>query len=552
MSPLEFFRSIYRFFYSKTVGLVVILAFTVLALIGALLTQAPQGTYADPAAKAQFLEQVSEKYGGWATPLNALGLFHVFSSIGFLVLSGFLAASVLACTAHRLPQLWERFRHPKTHATARFYAQARYRAEVPTSDTPDETLAVVEEHLRHCGYRVLTWTPPVPPTPPKGVRLQDSAIEAGNLTPLGGGGGDDEDAGADADGRDGGRPTPPKGVRLQDSAIETRNLTPLGGRGGHAGGDGDGGDRGRDAAAGRQVYADKFAWGGFGTAVAHASFLVILAAFVISSLTGVNEVKSLPVGGDPVAVGHGTDLSVQATSFQATYTDDGRPLDYVSRLVVTRAGATAGEQDVRVNEPLRVAGYKFHQASYGLAADVAASGPDGTLFDGMVPLQWTTTDGTAVVGAFDLAGPGLTVEVILPASGSADSGLAPGQAAFRIYRTGSEESLAMQAVDPGQPFTVGDYTFTFLRERQTTGILIRHDPGAPWMWVGSILLVVGMCVTFGFRHRRYWIRVEGDAVQIASSDKEDGAFRRRFDELATDVERLLAPTTDQPNEGGPR
>ncbi|MDR1512835.1 MAG: cytochrome c biogenesis protein, partial [Propionibacteriaceae bacterium] len=73
VSPLEFFRSIYRFFYSKTVGLVVILAFTVLALIGAVLTQAPQGTYADPAAKAQFLEQMAEKYGGWATPLNALG-----------------------------------------------------------------------------------------------------------------------------------------------------------------------------------------------------------------------------------------------------------------------------------------------------------------------------------------------------------------------------------------------------------------------------------------------------------------------------------------------
>ncbi|MDR1808181.1 MAG: cytochrome c biogenesis protein ResB [Propionibacteriaceae bacterium] len=461
-APGEFFRRIYQFFYSKTLGVVTILALAVYVLLGALLVQAGAGVYGDAAAEASFVESVRAKYGGLTGVLNALGLFHIFSSVGFLVVIGVLALSILACTTHRLPLLWDRFRHPKTHPTDEFFGRARYRAELSVTDSPDVAATAVADHLKRLRYRVLA---------------------------------DPDDP--------------------------------------------------------RSLYADKFAWGGFGTVAAHVSFLIIIAAFALSALAGVAEVTNLPVGGAPVAVGHGTDLQVQATTFQATYDDDGRPLDYVSHLVVTENGAVVKEQDVRVNEPLSYGGFKFHQNSYGLAADVQVTGPDGSVvFDQSVPLEYQTSDGTAVAGIFTLAGPGLEVQVILPASGSTDSGIAAGDAVFQLYKTGSSEVLDMAEVAPGEVLDEGDYDLTFLRERQVTGILVRHDPGAPWMIVGSILLVAGMTVTFACRHRRYWVRVAGAGpaggavLRLASSDKEDGGFRQAFEDLAADLGRVFAPTAE--------
>ncbi|MDR1799018.1 MAG: cytochrome c biogenesis protein ResB [Bifidobacteriaceae bacterium] len=459
--PGEFFRRIYQVFYSKTVGLITILALAVLILIGALVVQTDASTYDDATAKAEFLAEMRAKYGGWTTLLNALGLFHVFSSIGFLVLVGLLAASIVACTTHRLPRLWEGFRHPKTHPSDQFFDRARYQAQVTATEPPSVATADVTNLLSRLHYRVV-----------------------------------------------------PDGANQQS------------------------------------LYADRFAWGGFGTVVAHLSFLVILAAFVISASTGVDEVRSLPVGGAAVAVGHDSGLEIAATNFEATYSDAGQPLDYVSHLVVTRDGVTVAEQDVRVNEPLRYGGYKFHQNSYGLAADIKVTGPDGAaLVDQSVPLQWTTTDGTAIVGTVELPGTGLAVDVFLPASGSTDSGIEPGNAVLRLVQTETGETLQMSQVQPGQPLAVGDYSLTFVRERQITGVLVRRDPGALWMWLGSILLVAAMCVTFACRPRRYWLRITpagtGATVRMASSDKADSAYQRHFNQLAAQISQLFAgPDTD--------
>lgn len=68
------------------------------------------------------------------------------------------------------------------------------------------------------------------------------------------------------------------------------------------------------------------------------------------------------------------------------------------------------------------------------------------------------------------------------------------------------------------------------------------------MWVGSTLLVLGMCMTFMARHRRLWVRVtpdgDGSLVQIASAEKLDTTFERHFRTL---IERIdaTAPETDE-------
>lgn len=518
VAPSEFFRKIYQFFYSKTLGVVLLLALAFYILVGAIIEQAPAGAWDDPDRRALFLEQMSAKYGGLASLFNGLGFFHLFSSVAFYVLIGLLAVSITACTVHRLPNLWRRARHPLAHATDRLFTQARYRAQVAVPDQPND-LDQVKAALQAKHYRVVT------------------------------------------------DPHNPKAL-----------------------------------------YADRWAWGPFGTVAAHLSFLVIMAAFLVSSATSINSFLDLPVGGGPVALGHGSDLTIQAESFDAPTDEVGNALDYVSHLVARRGNEVVKAQDVRPNQPMSVGGFRLHQNAYGLGVQMLATGPNGeVLFDGPVDIG-ATPDDRYWGGGFELPGPNLQVSVFTPASGRTDSDIAPGSAVIKLTRPGSPEALEMQELAPGEALEVGDYSFTFVRETQLTIIQVRRDPGATVMWIGSILLIGGMSVTFTCRHRRYWLRLtktplqEGAAtnqvapqdqedqpevaaaaaagadpdsaprakvvnparspkarrgenlwagianatgqpiLQVASTDKEDLGFRRHFDNLVADLVTALSPT----------
>jgi cytochrome c biogenesis protein len=262
---------------------------------------------------------------------------------------------------------------------------------------------------------------------------------------------------------------------------------------------------------------------------------------MLSNLSGIDPSLAVPVGGRPVEVGYDSGLTLEAEAFSADYADTGQPLDYVSHLIVRSGDQVLAEKDVRVNQPLRVNGIKFHQAFYGIAADVTAVGANGqTLFEDTVPLRWTSTDGSVSIGIFELPDLQLEVRVLTPASGMTATGLAAGQAAFQLFRLGQNEPLTMEVADPGQPVKVGDINLTFQRERQYTGIMVRQDPGAIWMWIGSALLVAGMLVTFTCRQRRLWIRLESPTarLRLASADKADPAFARQFQTIAQAMAQL--------------
>jgi len=442
----DFFRRIYQVTYSKTIGLIIILVMAVFVLLGAVIGQAPAGTWSDPMSRELFLADARSRLGGWADILGALGLFHIFTSIGFYIVAGALGISLTGCTTHRIPQVWARFARPRVAVSQRFFAAARYHATLPVNDPPS-ALGLVATRLREQGhYRVKR--------------------------------------------------------------------------------------------EGDFVYADRFAWGGFGTVVAHISFIIILVAFVVSGSSGYSAVVNLTIGGDPVPVAGHTSLTVQATDFQHTEDPDtNRPLDYVSHLKVFDGGRLVAEQDVRVNEPLDYGGWAFHQSSYGLSVDVhvtdTASNP---VFSGTLPQQWTSDDGTLAIASFRLEDRGITINVVSLASGATRTDLMPGQVAFVVFADGEQDPRDQIIVDQGATGKSGDLVFGFDRESQYTGILVREDPGALWMLIGGCLLVVGMSVTFMFRQRRIWVGTGDGVLQFASSDKEDSGFRRLFNELITQAE----------------
>ena len=293
------------------------------------------------------------------------------------------------------------------------------------------------------------------------------------------------------------------------------------------------------------VYADRFRWGPYGTVIAHLSLIVILVGGVLGT-TGFRSPDFAVTIGSTVDVGYGTDLSVQATSFSDSYYENGSPADYSSHLVVYKAGQPVAERTIRVNDPMRVDDVTFYQSFYGPAADMLVTDSAGaTVFEGGVPLLWASTDDSKSIGQLELADSTLTIYVIGVASGLVDDVIKPGQMKLEIYEGSNFATpLAMQVVSQGEPATLAGLNFTFQRERQYTGLIVARDPGAPFVWLGALLLVAGVGLVFFFPVRRIWARVRqtdsGAVIDIAAASRHDISFRTAFRALIDRLELALS------------
>lgn len=169
-----------------------------------------------------------------------------------------------------------------------------------------------------------------------------------------------------------------------------------------------------------------------------------------------------------------------------------------------------------------------------------------------MPLEWTTQDKVFNYGHVTL--PDQTVMyVISPASGQVGRGIAPGQVRVELRRGEKTAPLTSTVIDMGVATSAGDYSFTFQREQQFTGMILRSDPGTGIVWAGFALLVVGTCMTMFFRHQRLWVRVseteEGTLVQMASPDRRDSGFTRFVTDM---VERVSTQLTSATKKGDQR
>ncbi len=298
---------------------------------------------------------------------------------------------------------------------------------------------------------------------------------------------------------------------------------------------------GRDLA----LYADRFRWAPFGTVVAHLSLIFILAGAVLGT-TGFRVEDFAITVGSRVAVGNGTSLEVEAVSFSDSYYEDGRPSDYASRLVVYDGGVPVAEQTIRVNDPLRYGDVTFFQSFFGPAADVrVVNATGGAVFEGGVPLMWGSADETKSIGRFGVPDTNLVVYVVGVASGRVDPTIQAGQMQFEVYEGNATTPIAVEVVDQGQQVEIAGLGFTFERERQYTGLIASRDPGAPLVWLGTILLVGGVALVFFFPSRRLWARIRpasgGSAIQVAAITRHDVTFEAAFGSLIDDVRRGLDP-----------
>jgi cytochrome c biogenesis protein len=267
------------------------------------------------------------------------------------------------------------------------------------------------------------------------------------------------------------------------------------------------------------VYGDRNQYQKLATLLTHAGLVLFLVGGAITVGAGfetvvfVGEGQTAPVQ----AVGTPGNLLVKNNAFFAPRREDGTFADFSTDLSVFREGEEIARQTIRVNDPLRLEGFVFHQNTFGPTAELAITDASGALvwegpllFDDELlglPQGFMTIPGAeaGLVAVLSEDGDGAP-QLVLQGVGPADP------------ETGENDTLFLATIPQGvttDPEVTAGHAITWQGVGSWTGMVIKRDPGQPIIWVAFGLLIAGLVLTFYFPRRRAWARVTGDQVSLA-------------------------------------
>ena len=224
----------------------------------------------------------------------------------------------------------------------------------------------------------------------------------------------------------------------------------------------------------------------------------------------VAEGESLTVG----PIGTPGLLLVRNLGFDAPGFDTGHPTDFTTRLAVYRDGRQIAEKVIRVNDPLTVGGYTFHQNGFGPAPDMAILDTAGRpLWTGPIPM----TDSAAGFPTTQFAVPGRDVALQLVLQRQSDGTGVVLVLPYRADGTNADGTpnivgLGPVALAQGEAATPlgADFSIDLRGFSDYTLLIAKRDPGQGLVWIAFGLLIAGVLITFWMPRRRFWGRLDTD------------------------------------------
>lgn len=290
------------------------------------------------------------------------------------------------------------------------------------------------------------------------------------------------------------------------------------------------------------LYGDRHRYSKLATLPSHLGLILFLVAAAVTSRFGTEVPLVAAVGESATVQPIGTPglLIVRNLGFEAPRLPDGRFADFVTDLAVYQSGREIARKQVRVNDPLSVAGFSFHQNGFGPAPDIELRDLAGdVLWTG--PMALTRQSAGLPFDTMTIPGRDIGLELYLQ---RADDGSAVLLALpYRIVGALPDGSPQVQSLFPiavaigetrGSPDL--DVTVT-LRDVGAFSVLIaKQDPGQGLVWLAFGLLIAGLAVTFYLPRRRVWARVDaaGELRIVGRADRYVD-FEREFGRLLTDL-----------------
>lgn len=207
-------------------------------------------------------------------------------------------------------------------------------------------------------------------------------------------------------------------------------------------------------------------------------------------------------------------------------------------------------QSLSVNHPMTYGGVTFYQSGFGPAAVLLVTDQAGnTVYDDTVDFTYQArTNPAAPAAMLDLPAQGVRIELIFPSTKRdalpevGDVKLRSGELYARARDRRTNQPLSDGAVIvQGATAELADLSVRFVRESRFAVLQVASNPGIPILFAASVLLLLGLVVTFAFPHRRVRALVvgtdDGTEVLLAPLARRDWAGQRAFIQTLATIER---------------
>ena len=241
-------------------------------------------------------------------------------------------------------------------------------------------------------------------------------------------------------------------------------------------------------------------------------------------------------------------MLVKNNDFEAPGFETGMPTDFTTDLAVFQNGSEVARKTIRVNDPLGVGGYTFHQNGFGPAPHIVVKDADGApLWDAKVPMLGSA--GGAPYETMAVPGRDLGLQLLL---GRDDAGagvlvVLP----YRVVGTDADGADQVQNFDAVR-LRVGDekvsdalgISVALADFGEYTLVIAKRDPGQGIVWAAFLSLIAGITITFYRPRRRIWARLttDGRLGLVFRADRYVDV-EREFGALLDDLVRVRRPAT---------
>jgi cytochrome c biogenesis protein len=270
------------------------------------------------------------------------------------------------------------------------------------------------------------------------------------------------------------------------------------------------------ADGGTYLYGDRHRYTKLATLFTHLGLILFLVAAAVTSRFGDELGLVVPEGESRIVQNIGTSdlLLVKNNDFEAPGFETGMPTDFTTDLAVYQNGSEVGRKTIRVNDPLAIGGYTFHQNGFGPAPHLVIRDATGApLWDAKVPMLGAA--GGAPYETMAVPGRDLGLQLLLGRNEVGEGILVV--LPYRIVGTNADGTDQVQNFDAVQ-LRRGDekvsdalgISVALTDFGEYTLVIAKRDPGQGIVWAAFLSLIAGITITFYRPRRRLWARLGPD------------------------------------------
>ncbi len=320
------------------------------------------------------------------------------------------------------------------------------------------------------------------------------------------------------------------------------------------------------------INANKNAFGRFGYIITHISLLLIVIGGVIFALKGyrytitgkTGHIAEIP--NENYRKDNKIKFLLRIDDIELEFYDDNEMQikDYKSTLTIIDDNEEKISKTIEVNHPLTYNGIMFYQSNYFKQAEwnlgpcsILVSKPQNPAYEHTIILnlgEKIKLPDTEVILALEKFVPDFALDKDNKAYSQSEI---PRNPAFDLALYEKGELLYRTWLFPSYKhsdyhtmknelfnFELEDYDYK-KEEIEYTGIEVSYNPGAPFIWCGFALIIIGLLISFYIPHRRLWIlirqREENNIIIYieGQSNKDEEGLENEMKKIKSQLKKRL-------------